>query len=218
MSRLHLYADEAGDFTFKRNGRASKHYILCTVGIADCSIGQKLLDLRRQLAWDRKPVGDYFHCTTDKQEVRDEVFKLLCEHDFTVHATIMEKSKAQPQTRTTEERFYQYGWLYHLRFSSRLYRRTYDEIHITAATIGVKKKRITFENAVRDVCQQTMSNKQWRTSFWPSQADPCLQMADYCTWAIQRKWETGCSRSYDLIKDKIVYEYDLWRRGTTHWY
>jgi len=218
MSRLHLYADEAGDFTFKRNGKASKYYILCTVGLTDCTVAHKLLDLRREMAWSAKPVGDFFHCTTDKQEVRDAVFALIRQQDFQVHATIMEKSKAQPQTRVSEDRFYQYGWLYHLRYSGKLYRKHHPEIHVTAATIGVKKKRITFEDAVRDVCKQTMSSKQWRTSFWPSQADPCLQMADYCTWAIQRKWETGCTRSYDLIKDKIVYEYDLWERGKTHYY
>lgn len=186
--------------------------------MTDCSIGERLLDLRRRLAWEHKPIGDYFHCTKDKQEVRDEVFQAICDHDFTVHATIMEKSKAQPQTRTSEDRFYKYGWLYHLRYSGKLYRRDYDEIHITAATIGTKRKRISFEDAVRDVCQQTMTNRQWRTSFWPSQSDPCLQVADYCTWALQRKWETGCTRSYDLIKDRIRYEYDLWERGTRHYY
>ncbi|MEO6382543.1 MAG: DUF3800 domain-containing protein [Nitrobacter sp.] len=218
MSRLHLYADEAGDFTFKHNGKASKYYILCTVAMTDCTIGHQLIDLRRHMAWEGLPVGDFFHCTTDKQVVRDEVFKVICQHDFNVHATIMEKSKAQSQIRATEHRFYQYGWLYHMRFSGKLYRPQHDEIHVTAATIGVKKKRITFEDGVRDVCRQTMSNKKWRTSFWPSQSDPCLQLADYCTWAIQRKWETGDARSYDLIKAKIGYEYDLWRRGTTHYY
>src|ERR1041384_1188559 len=108
MARLHLYADEAGDFTFKRNGKASKHLILCTVAMTDCSIGERLLDLRRRLAWEHKPIRDYFHCTTDKQEVRDEVFQAICGHDFSVHATIMEKAKAQAQTRTSEDRFYKY--------------------------------------------------------------------------------------------------------------
>lgn len=163
-------------------------------------------------------MGDYFHCTTDRQEIRDEVYNLIRNHDFTVDATILEKSKAQPQTRTTEERFYQYGWLYHLKHCARVYRQQHDEFHITAATIGTKKKRISFEDAVRDVCRQTIGQRTWRTSFWPSQADPCLQLADYCTWAIQRKWETGCTKSHDLIKDKIVSEFDLFRTGKTHWY
>jgi hypothetical protein len=30
----------------------------------------------------------------------------------------------------------------------------------------------------------------------PHMSDPCLQVADYCTWAIQRKWERGDERSH----------------------
>ena len=54
----------------------------------------------------------------------------------------------------------------------------------------------------------------------PSHADPCLQVADYCAWAIQRRWESGKQdiRSYDLIKDRITYEYDLFEKGTDHYY
>ena len=58
----------------------------------------------------------------------------------------------------------------------------------------------------------------WEVAFWPSNSDPCLQIADYCTWAIQRKWEKNDSRSYDLIKDKIVSEYDIFRFGSTYYY
>jgi len=49
-------------------------------------------------------------------------------------------------------------------------------------------------------------------------ADPCLQIADYCAWAIQRKWERQDLRSYDLIRAKIRSEYDLWAKGTDYYY
>jgi hypothetical protein len=71
-----------------------------------------------------------------------------------------------------------------------------------------------FANAVNDVIQQHLDRSQWATSFCPCAADPCLQVADYCTWAIQRKWERNDARSYNLIKDRISYEYELWERGT----
>ncbi|WP_221403549.1 hypothetical protein, partial [Croceicoccus naphthovorans] len=170
--------------------------------------------------WVRKgsPIRDCFHCTYDKQEVRDEVFTLLSEQDFTVQATIMEKSKAQPQTRTTEDRFYQYGWLYHLKHSSPKFLGPNDSIQVTAATIGKKAKRVSFEDAVRDVCKQIIPKKRVRTAFWPAETDPCLQIADYCCWAIQRKWEKGDSRSYDHIAKKVNYEFDLWSHGKHHYF
>jgi hypothetical protein len=49
-------------------------------------------------------------------------------------------------------------------------------------------------------------------------ADPCLQAADYCTWAIQKKWERGNVRSYDLIAKRITRERDLWAHGPKHHY
>jgi hypothetical protein len=55
-----------------------------------------------------------------------------------------------------------------------------------------------------------------QTTFCPAAADPCVQIADYCAWAIQRKWERADERSYRLIAGKIDHEYDLWARGTVH--
>ncbi|MBB3990624.1 hypothetical protein GGR19_002044 [Croceicoccus naphthovorans] len=130
----------------------------------------------------------------------------------------MEKSKAQPQTRTTEDRFYQYGWLYHLKHSSPKFLGPNDSIQVTAATIGKKAKRVSFEDAVRDVCKQIIPKKRVRTAFWPAETDPCLQIADYCCWAIQRKWEKGDSRSYDHIAKKVNYEFDLWSHGKHHYF
>ena len=61
-------------------------------------------------------------------------------------------------------------------------------------------------------------NANYRTDFCPAAADPCLQVADYCAWALQRKWERNDLRSYNLISDRITYEYDLWSRGDKHHY
>jgi hypothetical protein len=46
------------------------------------------------------------------------------------------------------------------------------------------------------------------------------ELADYCAWALQRKYESGGKdcRSYDLIANRITYEYDLWERGNRHYY
>lgn len=218
MSKIYVFADEAGCFSFTRKPNVSRYYVVCTVVMPSCSIGAKILELRRQLVWDGAPVGDYFHATTDKQEVRNKVFNLIMDADFTVQATIMEKSKAQPQTRTSDEQFYKHGWYFHFRYSSEQYLDHEAELMITVASIGTKRQRINFEDAVRDVVKQKIRRRQWVAAFWPCQTDPCLQLADYCTWAIQRKWERGDTRAYDLIKDRINYEYDLWQRGQHHYY
>ncbi|ATQ42332.1 DUF3800 domain-containing protein [Caulobacter mirabilis] len=218
MGRLYLFADEAGDFAFTRGDNVPRYFILGTVVLESCDIGTELLALRRDMAWRKMPLGDYFHASTDKQSVRNEVFELLKSAKFQIHATIMEKSKAQPQVRESRERFYKYGWLYHFRHSQKHYLTAGEELHITAASVGTKKGQGAFTDAVNDVVQQTIGRRQWATSFWPSASDPCLQVADYCIWAIQRKWEREDARSYALIRDKVVHEYDMWAHGGKHYY
>lgn len=44
------------------------------------------------------------------------------------------------------------------------------------------------------------------------------QAADYCAWAIQRKWESGDSPSYDLIRPKLASEFDVFRVGGSIYY
>lgn len=217
MARLYIFADESGNFDFTRKPRATKYFILCTASMGSCNVANDLFALRRELAWQGLPLGDYFHATTDKQAVRDAVFDVLGANHFRVQATIMEKSKAQPQVRRSKPRFYQYGWFYHFKYGVRSIVRRSPEVLVTAATIGSKKERASFESAVDDVMRQTVPG-EWATDFCPSQADPCLQVADYCAWAIQRKWERGEVKSYDLIKDRISYEFDLWERGDVHYY
>jgi hypothetical protein len=218
MTRRFVFADEAGDFTFAKGANISRYFIVCTVVMDSCKIGEDLLWLRRELAWKKVPLGDYFHATADKQQVRDDVFKLIQGQNFTIYATIMEKSKAQPQVRSTQQQFYKYGWLYLFRHGIVRNLVATDELLITAASVKTKKAQGAFTDAVNDVIQQHLPRAQWRTSFCPCGCDPCLQVADYCTWAIQRKWERGDDRSYNLIKSRIKYEYDLWAHGTKHYY
>lgn len=89
---------------------------------------------------------------------------------------------------------------------------------MTAASVGTRKGQGVFTSAVNDVVRQRIQRATPRTFFCPASTDPCLQIADYCTWAIQRKWEKGDTRSYDLIRDRIVHEHDTFAAGQAHYY
>jgi hypothetical protein len=218
MPRRYVFADESGDFVFSKGQNISRFFIVCTIAMDGCKVGVDLLALRRKLAWDGAPLKDYFHAANNKQIVRDAVFECIADHEFTVQATIMEKSKAQSQVRITNERFYKTGWFFHFKHSLAPFTSDNDELMITTASIGTKKGQGVFTDAVNDVVQQHLRRDQWATLFCISASDPCLQVADYCTWAIQRKWERGDFRSYDLIKSRITYEFDLWAHGTKRYY
>ncbi|MBY6201016.1 DUF3800 domain-containing protein [Maritalea mobilis] len=217
MAKKYLFADEAGCFTFKRGQNISDYFIICTVTLSDLSVAADLVRLRRKMVWGKEPVSDYFHATTDKQEIRDQVFDVIRRHEVSIQATICEKAKAHPKITTSKARFYKYPWFYQFKHAIAPQLGDGDNLLVTAASIGTKKERMTFCRELNDVMSQTVS-ANWAVDFRPSQCDPCLQVADYCAWAIQRKWERQDQRSYDLIKHQITYEYDLWSHGTTLYY
>lgn len=183
--------------------------------MSDLSVGTALMNLRRQLVWDGLPIGEFFHATADAQAVRDRVYKEITQHPFKVQAVICEKAKAKPSITKNKMRFYKYPWFYGMKFGIAPHLAPTDRVLVTAASIGTKKEKQVFESELADVFRQTVPKAKWAIDFLPSRCDPCLQVADYCAWAIQRKWETGDVRSYDLIKDRITNEYDLWKSGVT---
>lgn len=218
MKRIEIFTDESGDFAFNRNVNASKYFILCAALFEESSkLANELIDLKRELAWKGLPLGDYFHATNDKQVIRDHVFDLLSKHKFQIFCQVMEKSKAQDHVKRTEHDFYKYGWFYLLRFGIPQINNA-EEAHFITASLGTRRDRAAFSRSVEGVVSQFGAHRRWVASFWPASTDPCLQAIDYCCWAIQRKWEREDARSYDRIKDKIRYEYDLWQNGNKYNY
>lgn len=218
MTYKYVFADEAGDFTFKRKAGASKFFLICTLTTEDCSLSNALLDIRRNLVAAGDSDREKLHATSDTQATRDKVFACLENHSFQIDATILEKSKAQPQVRVSEAIFYQYAWYYHFRYVGPRLLLDNKRLLVTAAALGQKKTRATFKQAVNNTLQQTTQRDRWEVTFIDSAKDPLLWAADYCAWAIQRKWELGDQRSYDLIACKIKSEFDLFKTGSTHYY
>lgn len=178
-----------------------------------CEVGAELLDLRRHLVAKKQIDGEGFHCTTDKQAVRDEVFGVLKGHNFAVDSTILEKRKALPRISQDEAVFYKYAWYYHAKDLLPRRFKADDNVLISAAALDTKRGKAAFRNAFNEVIQQTGKHLEHTTVFHLSKTDPCLQAADYCAWALQRKWEREDGRSYDLIAGKLSTEFNLWKYG-----
>jgi hypothetical protein len=217
MADRYVFSDEAGNFDFSNNSGASRYFILGTVTAESCDIGDELLQLRRDLGWRGVHLDRVFHATEDPQEVRDEVFEILSRGSFRIDATVLEKSKARPHLRG-ERALYKMAWYLHFKHVAPSVASAADRMFVVASSLGTKKKRGSFHTAVDEVVQQVSPCASHRVAFWPAESDPCLQVVDYCVWAIQRKWERGDSRSYDLIADKIQSEFDVWSVGITHYY
>ena len=208
MKRAYIFGDEAGNYDFSGGQGASKYLIIGTNALENPEIGEALLRLRRDLAWEGLALETSFHATEDTQAVRNKVFDVIRNADFRFDATILDKSKTQVQLQRDWERFYKTAWFLHFKYVCPQVVSSEDEFILTAAAIGTSRRRKALRLSIEDVVQQVSPSTKWRVAFWASESDPCLQIADYCVWAIQRKYEHGDDRSYQHIRSKLMSEFE----------
>jgi len=214
--KKYLFADEAGNFDFRRAPGASRYFILTSVTLGECSIGNDILALRRDLAW----TGAYrqqFHATDDPPGVRRRVFGTMKAYPFRVDVSVFEKARIDPRYHGDAAGFYGLAWFLHMRYVAPRIAAPGDRVLVVGASLGTKAMRNSFLSAVQSVGRKVPSRPNMRAAFLPSSCEPCLQVADYCCWAIQRQWESGDATAYNLIKSKIGSEREYFGDQATHY-
>lgn len=217
MSRVYVFGDEAGDLIFRHGPGVSEYFIVGTATMAECSVGERVLDLRRELAWQGMQL-EMFHACEDKQRVRDRVFDVIAQSDVRVDATILHKPKAQPHLANDPLRFYKEAWYLHFKYVAPRVCNSLDDLFVVVSSLQIKRKKQAVKQAVEDVVSQASPTAVFHSAFFSAVSDPCLQVADYVTWAIQRKVERGDERSYNLIKQLIRSEFQPFLTGQTTYY
>lgn len=213
MGRKYAFVDEAGNVDFSGRRGSSRYFVLTSVALDDCAIGTALLDLRREVAWEGVELEGQIHATEETQRGRDRVFAVLANHDFRIDSTIIDKPKTPPHLREATTRFYKTAWYLHLQYVVPEVALAGDDLLVAGASVGTHREQSTLRAALADAVARAAPGAAWRTAFWSAASDPCLQVADYCCWAIQRKWERGDDRSYVLIRRKIYGEFDVMAGG-----
>jgi hypothetical protein len=204
MATVCLFGDEAGNFDFSLRPGASRYFILATTTMTDWQPGDRVQALRRRLAWRGVHLGAVLHASEDPQAVRDDVFQILGRCALRIDATIIDKA-AVPDRLRDAHRLYRYAWHEHFGRIAADIARPGDRLLAVASDLGTRKRRGAFHLAVDDAVRAA-ARCSHRVAFWPNMSEPCLVVADYCIWAVQRKWERGDERSYQLIAAKITSE------------
>lgn len=228
---LFLFLDESGNLDFSPKG--TRYWLLtafCTFNPAREKEG--FLDLLYSLA-DGGIGQAYFHATEDKQALRNSVFGLIGGLDTSqeVHAVIAEKRKAARSLYRKnivkgdkiievkdESKFYETVCRTLLRYVFRCPRFVHArKVVITLSSIFNSEKH----EAIRKALTLTLKSEAsipFVIQFNDNRTDLNCQIADYCAWAIARKWEQNDTRSYIHISSRIRNEFDLFCRGTSEYY
>lgn len=221
---LYVFIDESGNLNFSAGG--SKYFVISTLAATppfkwDPELLQLKYRLIQECELEDEPIPCYFHATEDKQTVRDEVFKIIsgCIGGMRVDSVVVEKRKTGPALRETQT-FYpkMLGYLVRYLLQSK-YVAGYDEIIIITDRLPVNEKKRAVEKAIKKALAEMLpSGMKYKIYHHPSQSCMGLQMIDYIGWAILRKWESDDIRSYSIIKQAIVSEFDIFRSGNTFYY
>jgi hypothetical protein len=214
---LYIFLDESGNFDFSKSG--TRFFLLGAITKERPFGAYKDLT---ELKYDLTELGielEYFHASENAQPVRNRVFEIIRSNlaNVRINALVVEKQRTEAALQREEE--------FYPRMLGQLLKRILDaedlgqfkEVLVYTDSIPVQRKRSTIEKAIRStIADMLPSTARYRILHHSSKSNLDLQIADYCTWAIYRKWALGDLRSYEHIRSAIRSEIDIFRAGTTH--
>lgn len=220
MSRcVYLFLDEGGNFDFSPSG--TRHFVLTSVATRRPFPTHGPLDEFRHDCLEYGLDTEYFHCADDNTHVRRKVFDLIGQHlhALRVDSLIVEKPKAGPALRD-DKRFYPEMLGHLLKYVvPRELKDGVDEVIVITDTIPIQKKKQAIEKAIKGALAKMLPpGMRYRILHHASRSHYGLQVADYCNWAIFRKWQKGETEYYDRIKPALRSEFDIFRTGTRFYY
>jgi hypothetical protein len=217
---LYLFIDEGGNFDFSHGG--SRHFILtCLIEERPFPSYDKLRTLRYDLLEDGTNI-EYFHCSEDRQAVRNQVFSIVRDNlsHVDICSMIVQKNKVNPSLRE-ESKFYTriFRMLMKWVIEKHVHGKGYERVILFTDTMPVAKKRKAMEKGVKiELASILRAGVEYRIYHHQSKSNLNLQVVDYCNWAIYRKWSKGDERSYNVIAPSIDAEWDVFRDGKSEYY
>ena len=213
----YIFLDEGGNFDFSPTG--TPYFTLTSLSMTrPFPIRDPWDDYRHELLEYGRDV-EFFHCADDNRYLRDRLFQVLesCTENFRIDSLIVEKAKAGPALRS-DDRFYPEMLGYLLRHVLTNWS-GFDEVIVITDSIPHQKKRKAIEQAIKHTLKKMLpASVSYRVLHQASRAHYGLQAADYCNWAIYRKWDSGDEMYYAKIKGAIKSEFDIFQTGCRRYY
>lgn len=202
MPTFHVALDEAGCFRFDPHG--SRYYIFSACYTYDpAPLARALTDLRFSLLKQGHNLPS-FHCATDLQANRDAVVeRMLADTSWRFAAVVVEKRKVNPAIRAPET-FYPKFAMPLLRFIFRgCIAPGTDRLVICTDSLPTRRKEAV-EKAFKLAIAQELPGLEFWTYHHPRHSNKWIQIADYCAWGIQKKWERNDQRTYDALRPRMT--------------
>jgi len=227
MRTLFIFIDESGNFDFSPKG--TKYFSISAISTLD-PLGKEKLE---KIKYDLIKNGidkEYFHASEDEQLVRNRVYSFIESlEDIEIDSVIVQKNKTNPSLYIPEKKemskkekghtLYIIALRTLLKYIFKKYENSenIDLVVVILSSIFTKDKQDLIKMIIKKYLKQEFQ-KSFFLYFHQCKADKNTQIADYCCWAIHKKWTDGEMRPYSAIQNKIRSEFDIFGIGETIYY
>lgn len=227
MNSLFIFIDESGNFDFSPTG--TKYFVLSAATTIN-PLGKEIIEkIKYSLIKDGIDI-EYFHAAEDRQFIRDKIYNVIENlNDIEIDSVIVQKNKANPSLYKIDKKkkskkgvkIYTLALRNLLQYIFRRYDNSLkiEKVIIVLSSIFDKNKRESIKKTIKLYLNEIFT-KQFYIYFHENRSDKNSQIADYCCWAIYRKWTDDETRPYNAVKkgNKIKSEFDIFRTGQIIYY
>ncbi len=215
---LYIFVDEAGDFDFSSKG--SKHYMFTFLAKRRpfnlheyiANYRYSLLERNLDPLIDKRLDIEAFHACEDNNYIKNELFNIIStfdENSVKAYSYILEKPKVLPEKRNQKDKFY----IDNLSFAIQ---KLLDELKIDKNFIIItdrlpvqsnKNKQVgALKKGIKEYLKSKNLDKKLRYDIFHhcSASSANLQIVDYISWAIFRKFEHKDDSFYKKIERYLI--------------
>jgi len=220
MKYLYAFIDVSGNYDFSVNG--TRYLVLTSLLCTDVHSGiYEIYDLKHEMI-DHGIDIEYFHAAEDRQVVRNRVFDIISTLDcHRIDSVIVDKKKTGPSIQPLN-RFYPMMIENLLKYPfdpKGIDVSGFDKVFIFMDRESSRAhEREALKKAVKLSLAHHLKGIPYVMCMHSSGTHTCLQMVDYCSWAIFVKWEKNEHRPYNKIKGLVASEFLIFQQGNVDWY
>lgn len=211
-SPVYLFLDESGNLDFSASG--TRYFVLTCVSMTRPFQTSPPMESYKYdcLEWGLEQ--ERFHCAEDNRHVRNRLFDIIAGNlnGLRIDGLIVDKRRTGLELRD-DQRFYPHMLGYLLRYVvGQMSRQSVEDIIIVTDTIPLQRKRQAILRAIKVTLAGLLPLRpKYRVLHHDSRSHYGLQVADYCCWAIFRKYERGDIDAFRRIQAAVSSEFDLFR-------
>lgn len=204
-STLHIFIDEAGNPGFTDKARHGFLVFAVAWTYEPKFLSDRLTALRFRLLKEGQDLYQ-FHAGEDHDPRRQEALRTITAHrDWTFVACVIAKEKVIALERPISILYPKYLSIplrYVLRVATKPI--TKKIIICTDNLPGKSDHKPTHAAIKRELGRELDPEIRYHLYHHPIVSNAGLQVADYCAWAVRRKWEDGKTDYYDQLKQHLA--------------